>query len=75
MTICKEFKMTQKQLAKILDACKPVPAIMLQCGMPRSPQQNANDAWEALGKELGFESMTVRPVPGKGQEYFIAEVI
>jgi len=50
----KLFTLTDEQQKAILDACEPVPLIMLQCGMPRSPQERANDAWEELGKELGF---------------------
>ena len=67
----REFEMTRGQLDKILEACKPVPLIALQCGMPKSPQENANDAWEALGKEMGFDYMTV--VPGKSDRFFTAE--
>jgi len=70
----KEFKMTQTNLDKILEACKPVPMIMLQCGTPSSPQENANTAWEALGKEMGFVADTVLPVAGKGQLFFTAHV-
>ena len=68
----KEFEMTQKQLDTLLDACRPVPMIMLQCSTPSSPQENANHAWERLGKEMGFQHMTVRPT-GKGDRFFTAE--
>lgn len=68
----KTYEMTQEQLDAILDACKPVPMIALQCGMPRSQQQNANYAWERLGKELGFDHYTVQPT-GRGDRFFSAE--
>ena len=64
------YEMTEADLEKILDACKPVPMIMLQCGMPSSPQENANRAWEELGKRMGFDFMTVQP--GKGDRFFTA---
>ncbi len=67
------FDMTSEQLEKILKACKPVPLIMLQCGMPPSPQQSANAAWLALGNEMGFDHMTVEPIPGQPQTVFMAE--
>ncbi len=67
-----QFEMTQEQFDKILEACKPVPLIMLQCGMPRSPQENANDAWKALGDLMGFDSMSVEPVRGGNQRQFSA---
>ena len=64
--------MSQEDLDQLLDAMKPVPLIMLQCGTPRSIQERANDAWAQLGKEFGFDSITVRPVQGKGQRFFTA---
>ena len=68
----KDFEMTKEQLNKLMKACKSVPMIALQCGTPRSPQERANDAWNALGKEMGFDHHTVRP-NGKGDRFFTAE--
>lgn len=56
----KNYKMTEEQYDKLLAACKPVPLIALQCGMPASQQERANVAWGALGDEMGFEGMTVQ---------------
>ena len=64
--------MTQEQLDEILDACKPVPYMVIGGVVPRSPQENANDAWRLLGDALGFKHMTVRP-NGKGDRFFSAE--
>ncbi len=69
----KEYELTEEQLTTLLEACRAVPAIMLQCGAPASPQENANVAWRRLGKELGFEPMTVKPVAGRGDRFFTAE--
>lgn len=69
----KEFEMTPEQLDALMNASKSVPLIALQTGMPASPQENANNAWERLGKELGFDSMSVRPIPGKTSTFFTAE--
>ncbi len=71
----KEYKLNEKQLKDLLEAGKPALMIALNAGMPPSPQENANRAWEKLGKEMGFDSMTAQPIPGKGQEYFTAEII
>lgn len=64
-------------MARILDACKPVPAMFGSGGTPLfgTPQENANRAWAALGTELGFKPMTVRPVAGKGMLHFTAEEV
>ncbi len=67
-----DFEMTQKQLSKILEACKPVPMIAIHCGNPTSPQEKANIAWQALGEEMGFDHMTVKPT-GKGDRFFSAK--
>jgi hypothetical protein len=69
----KEFEMTDAQREKLMAAMQPVPLIALQCGIPRSQQQNANDAWAALGAEMGFDPMTVRPIDGKSDRFFTAE--
>jgi predicted TIM-barrel fold metal-dependent hydrolase len=69
----KEFTMTDEQYNKIIEACKPTMCIMIGGYTPPTPQENANRAWEALGKELGFNHWTVRP--GKEKKSFTAEVI
>ena len=74
MTDRKEYEMSKKQLDKLLDACKPTPVMYLSGGTPvaRSAQQRANDAWDDLGREMGFIGSTARPVNGKGQRFFTA---
>lgn len=69
----KRYEMTQAQLDRILDACKPVPYMVFGGIAPSSPQENANHAWAALGREMGFLHMTVRPVSGAPQTVFEAE--
>lgn len=68
------YEMTQAQLDKIIDACKPTPAMWLSGGRPMglSPQENANTAWARLGEEMGFDYMTVQPDHGKGDRFFTA---
>ena len=68
----KNFEMTQAQLDTLLDSMKSVPMIMLQCGTPRSQQENANAAWKRLGREMGFDGMTVKP-DGRGDRFFTAD--
>jgi nitrogen regulatory protein PII len=66
------YEMTQEDLDTILNSMKSVPMIMLNIGGSRSPQERANDAWEQLGKKMGFDSMTVQPIFGKGDRFFSA---
>lgn len=72
--IRQEFELTEEQFAKLLDASKPTPAMTDSHGnyLFGTPQENANRAWAALGTELGFDYMTVRPVSGKSNRYFTA---
>lgn len=60
----KVFTMTEAQKDRLLDACRPVPYMMIGSLAPTSPQENANRAWNALGRELGFDGATVEPIPG-----------
>lgn len=68
----KTFTMNAAQHAKLLEAMQPVAAMWIG-GPPRSVQQNANDAWIALGREMGFDGMTVRSIPGGSEFEFSAE--
>jgi len=72
----KEFEMSEEDLNALLDACKPTPAMAISGGQPMfsSPQENANSAWQRLGKKMGFKHMTVRPSGnvGKGTRFFTA---
>ena len=71
----KEFEISQSELDTLLDACKPTPVIYLSGGKPmfNTPQENANHAWQLLGKEKGFIWDTVQPASGKGNLFFTAE--
>ena len=71
-----EFEMTEEQYKEIMDACKPTPVMYMSGGKPlfNTPQENANHAWEKLGKELKFKFMSVRPALGKGPKFFLAEL-
>lgn len=66
------YRMTDEQHEKLLDACKPT-ICMWVGGPPRSPQENANAAWQTLGDELGFQWDTVQPV-GRDSRDFTAEL-
>jgi len=68
----RDYEMTADDLSALLDAMKPVPMIMLQCGRVQSAQENANAAWAKLGAKMGFDPMTVRP-NGRGDRFFSAE--
>jgi predicted TIM-barrel fold metal-dependent hydrolase len=73
----KEFEMSPDELKEMLEACKPTPVMFLSGGVPmgRSQQENANDAWERLGKKYGFDYMSIRPVAGKDMSFFTAECL
>lgn len=66
------YEMTEEDLKVLLAACKPVPVMMIGGHSMGSTQENANLAWAALGKKMGFVSDTVRPIEGKGHRFFSA---
>ena len=69
-----EYEMSHKDLEKLLEASTATPVISFG-GMESigsSPQENANNAWENLGKKMGFDSMTVKPISRKGERFFTA---
>ena len=67
-----EYEMTKEDLQTLMDASKPVAAMMIGGSVGRSPQENANAAWGVLGDKLGLDSMTVNPMSGKGTRFFTA---
>lgn len=67
------YEMSEEQLQKIMDASEPVPMIALHCGPITSPQENANRAWQELGREMGFKWDTARPIRGEDHRIFTAE--
>ena len=71
-----EFELTEKEEKALLRAAKPTPVMYLSSGMPMfdSPQENANRAWKRLAKKRGFIYESVRPVAGKSQRFFSAEI-
>lgn len=73
MTERREYEMTEADLAELLAAMKPVPAMYLSGGqlMGASQQENANAAWRRLGERMGFQYMTVQG-SSKGKRFFTA---
>ena len=67
----RDFEMTQAQLDKLLDAMAPQPYLIIGGHAPASPQERANAAWQALGREMGFDGSTARP-NGRGDRFFSA---
>jgi len=65
------YEMTEADLERILDACKPVPYIVVGGHGPISPQERANAAWADLGSRMGFDYMTVQP-DGRSDRTFTA---
>ena len=66
------YEMTDEDLKIILDASKPTPCMLIGSYTPSTPQENANRAWQRLGKKMGFDYLTVQPVNGKPQSFFSA---
>lgn len=66
-----EYEMSKEDLEKLLEAMRPVICIKIGDYVPRSQQENANDAWRALGDKMGFDFMSVRPSE-KGDRFFTA---
>jgi len=66
------YEMSEAQLKRILEACRPVPVMMIGSCEGPSQQENANAAWQRLGEEMGFDHMTVEPRSGMGNRFFTA---
>lgn len=69
----REYEMSQDDFNALIEASKPVPLIMLQCGPAQSQQERANAAWKALGDKMGFKHLSVAPIAEKSNLFFTAE--
>ena len=69
----KQFEMNKEEHTELMKACQPTACILVGGVLPRTPQQNANDAWKMLAKKLGFVWDTVKPVDGMSELVFTAE--
>lgn len=68
------YLMTENQFAELLEACKPVSSILIG-NVATISTTKANIFWTSLGKELNFNPMTVKTIPGKDKCFFTAEEI
>jgi hypothetical protein len=65
----RDFRMTDDDLEKLLTANEAD----LDGMPPESPQARANRAWCELGQRMGFDGMTVEPLPCDDLKRFKAE--
>ena len=71
----RQYELTDEQFKTLilaLDAARRAPVMLIGGSVPRSPQKVANDEWCRIGRECGFDGMTVLPIPGKGERFFTA---
>jgi len=70
----KKYEMTQEELDQLMEACKPVPYMVMNGVEPSSPEENANRVWGRLAKKYKFDPKTPRPADG-GNQFFFAESV
>lgn len=61
----REYILTDDQMKRLKEASRPVAWFAPGGVWPKTPQENANDAWREVAEEAGFVWDTVEPVPGK----------
>ncbi len=72
----KEYELTDSELEdmiKLMEVSRN--AIETNTSYKVRAQRSCDNAWQMLGKRMGFKWSTVRPVPGKSAKYFTAEPI
>jgi hypothetical protein len=69
----KRYRMTDAELKNLLEACKPVPYLVIGGIEPRSPAENAFSAWRDIAVRLGYKVETIESA-GTGDDHdFMAE--
>jgi hypothetical protein len=72
----REYEMSTEQLLVIMDAitiARNAPQMRISGTFPDSPKETAHKQWVLLGKAMGFDGMTTKPIPGKGDRFFTAK--
>lgn len=59
-----EFAITEDEHDMLVRAMQPVPYMVFGGMEPRSPQENANDAYKVIAETYGVEWMSILPVGG-----------
>lgn len=70
----KEFQLTREELAELLKASEPELALHLEYLCSSVNQRNIDEVWKKLARQYLFVWDSVRPVTGKGQDFFTAVV-
>lgn len=68
-----EFQLDAEQRAFILKICASVPEDPDKHTV--DDRERVGQAWDLLGKHMGFDGRTCEPVPGKDESYFTAEIV
>ena len=50
----RQYRLTDAELERILDASKPAPYMIIGGHAPASPQENANSVWQSVAAAHGF---------------------
>ena len=69
-----EYQLTQQDLDTLRDASKPVPYMIIGGVMPRTPQENANAAWQRMGEKYDFVWDTAQPLSNSNGRRLITAV-
>ena len=69
-----QYELTQQDYEELLKACRPTRVMSFDGvhNMFPSFQENANRAWQELGRKMGFQWDSVEP-SCKGDRFFQAE--
>jgi len=69
-----QFRMSEEQYGRLVEASKPVPYMVFGGMEPISPREKAEAVWRELGDEMGFDWTTVEP-PTNGDNHSFSAVL
>ena len=71
----RDYEMSDEQYKRLviaLNDARNQPVMMIGGSTGPSLQETANRQWALLGGEMGFDAMSVRPIPGRSERWFSA---
>jgi hypothetical protein len=66
----KKYRLSEEQYDKLMEACKPVPYLVVGGYAPVSLQERANTAWQQVAADFKVKWDTIKPAGSDDHDFF-----
>jgi len=69
----KQYTMTDSEYTELMEACKPVPYLIVGGRKPSSPRENAMHVWAKIAARVGCDCNSIAPANTGNNHDFMGE--